>query len=163
MGLSPRGRGKLLRLRNGNTSSGSIPAWAGETETLSRCRPTPAVYPRVGGGNSERSTHCRDIAGLSPRGRGKLVFGVFLDACYRSIPAWAGETATLIFTSRRKAVYPRVGGGNNARSDKAALGIGLSPRGRGKRYRGLAGKRAAGSIPAWAGETLPKPIRLGSA
>ena len=59
------------------------------------------------------------------------------------------------------AVYPRVGGGNNAFMCLQAPPVGLSPRGRGKRYVAphivaalFAVAAAAGSIPAWAGETM---------
>ena len=50
-GLSPRGRGKLRFRIIPAILSGSIPAWAGETERLTAEMPITAVYPRVGGGN----------------------------------------------------------------------------------------------------------------
>ena len=50
-------------------------------------------------------------------------------------------------------VYPRVGGGNGQRQDKGIAGVGLSPRGRGKRCGWNRYSRPPRSIPAWAGET----------
>ena len=71
----------------------------------------------------------------------------------RSIPAWAGETATLHHGYGYREVYPRVGGGNNRRSIMIILLGGLSPRGRGKPAPPFLRLGCHGSIPAWAGET----------
>ena len=51
-GLSPRGRGKLIRRLLVSLRGGSIPAWAGETQDLAFKRAVGRVYPRVGGGNA---------------------------------------------------------------------------------------------------------------
>ena len=50
-GLSPRGRGKRWSSGNPPSPSGSIPAWAGETEDGMALTDGDRVYPRVGGGN----------------------------------------------------------------------------------------------------------------
>ena len=93
-GLSPRGRGKHERGEIFGTFEWSIPAWAGETASAVSRRCPAAVYPRVGGGNQNlRSASDCDI-GLSPRGRGKQVELQAANRCVRSIPAWAGETAS---------------------------------------------------------------------
>ena len=52
------------------------------------------------------------VRGLSPRGRGKHNDAIGLAEIGRSIPAWAGETATIFARVRVREVYPRVGGGN---------------------------------------------------
>ena len=54
-GLSPRGRGKQLRLYPARRVAGSIPAWAGETRRACLGGRPSAVYPRVGGGNHPKS------------------------------------------------------------------------------------------------------------
>ena len=55
-GLSPRGRGKPHSCHRRQSQAGSIPAWAGETG-MTVVFPSPlTVYPRVGGGNSDRAT-----------------------------------------------------------------------------------------------------------
>ena len=52
-GLSPRGRGKRMRISETPKALGSIPAWAGETASAEQALLEQAVYPRVGGGNEK--------------------------------------------------------------------------------------------------------------
>ena len=111
-GLSPRGRGKPQLPKQGIAPVGSIPAWAGETGRCGSASSPGRVYPRVGGGNLNRSFPGLNLPGLSPRGRGKQREqnkGV-QDA--GSIPAWAGETKNPAVQGPGRRVYPRVGGGN---------------------------------------------------
>ena len=83
-----------------------------------------------------------------------------LDNALRSIPAWAGETPPTLASTDDQPVYPRVGGGNRRSSrPKRRLG-GLSPRGRGKHFLAANADAARRSIPAWAGETCWRAIRL---
>ena len=107
----------------------------------------------MGGGNRPGARldcfHC----GLSPRGRGKRELPPGGAASARSIPAWAGETARRRGGRRGAGVYPRVGGGNCKRQARLCAPPGLSPRGRGKRWREGTYILQPGSIPAWAGET----------
>ena len=112
LGLSPRGRGKPWGGSMSKASSRSIPAWAGETTTFSRCNSSATVYPRVGGGNAPPSKRIGHVAGLSPRGRGKRRNHVRVHRRHRSIPAWAGKTSIGLGARRPGKVYPRVGGGN---------------------------------------------------
>ena len=138
-GLSPRGRGKLIRPFPFVRAGGSIPAWAGETTTRKPLRFRPEVYPRVGGGNTTIPNGVANDIGLSPRGRGKRASirpGSFL---YRSIPAWAGETRFSLAAMTLKSVYPRVGGGNPGAGRQRMGARGLSPRGRGKRHSACLG------------------------
>ena len=131
----------------------SIPAWAGETTPpCARGRRT-GVYPRVGGGNLRLRLHSVKLAGLSPRGRGKLKERNKSHHNLRSIPAWAGETRATSATCWLKQVYPRVGGGNLMTTPIVSGVGGLSPRGRGKLQRFKQSPLVSGSIPAWAGET----------
>ena len=92
LGLSPRGRGKLMRILQAMLLIGSIPAWAGETFERLSAMSGSEVYPRVGGGNQDRPHHRQLLAGLSPRGRGKRRPKSIVGIGIRSIPAWAGET-----------------------------------------------------------------------
>ncbi len=111
-GLSPRGRGKPLRLDS--------------------CHRQRRVYPRVGGGNPPRLLRTPPSCGLSPRGRGKPRRSVPAVSPPGSIPAWAGETAVRHSRAEAIRVYPRVGGGNPGMPAQISLLGGLSPRGRGK-------------------------------
>ena len=94
-GLSPRGRGKPEGTATHGKRRRSIPAWAGETVSRRRKSKPTRVYPRVGGGNAIPFTTPTPAAGLSPRGRGKLVIDRDGQLADRSIPAWAGETTAV--------------------------------------------------------------------
>ena len=111
-GLSPRGRGKPYPPNHLALLVRSIPAWAGETSSLSTALPALPVYPRVGGGNAMLDGVFGHQQGLSPRGRGKPFAFTPVGAVIGSIPAWAGETGTPNWRLRQRRVYPRVGGGN---------------------------------------------------
>ena len=95
----------------------------------------------------------RREAGLSPRGRGKLPACKQVVSNYRSIPAWAGETAKSVNDLVPLMVYPRVGGGNEGVGTLGNNSEGLSPRGRGKPEMADIERGLKRSIPAWAGET----------
>ena len=73
LGLSPRGRGNLLKPLCLGLVAGSIPAWAGEPRFMIPSRTSKRVYPRVGGGTAERQFNRAEKGGLSPRGRGNLI------------------------------------------------------------------------------------------
>ena len=139
-GLSPRVRGNLGHLHQPPPQHGSIPACAGEPGPATRRCFHQQVYPRVCGGTRP---------GLGDQ-RHQI----------RSIPACAGEPARCAWRSRREAVYPRVCGGTLRRAVVPRLRQGLSPRVRGNLEQKGADERAAGSIPACAGEPqLPSPNR----
>ena len=158
-GLSPRGRGKLGITTGIQLSSGSIPAWAGETLLSAGAAPAAGVYPRVGGGNALGRHRGLARGGLSPRGRGKPSARAIWMHCARSIPAWAGETVALRHRIAGIRVYPRVGGGNRGASPPDCRHTGLSPRGRGKLFSAICIFPIDRSIPAWAGETaLHSPL-----
>ena len=154
-GLSPRGRGKPQDHPFCRDRKGSIPAWAGETAAAVPKGNIAAVYPRVGGGNHSGVRAAVLFHGLSPRGRGKQPAIHSLASFMRSIPAWAGETHTPTSADASHTVYPRVGGGNCSSCKPGNRNAGLSPRGRGKRRSSPGPAMGRGSIPAWAGETLP--------
>ena len=118
-GLSPRGRGKRGKATPPIRRYGSIPAWAGETKRRCRPRPSPGVYPRVGGGNQVSQIRQVNAGGLSPRGRGKPLSGFGGTAGRGSIPAWAGETGIPAIIAPAPPVYPRVGGGNSGASGRS--------------------------------------------
>ena len=133
---------------------GSIPAWAGEPERLLVLLVLLRVYPRVGGGTAAGILVVGFGGGLSPRGRGNRY--CFNSSSNRSgsIPAWAGEPADASSAAMAVWVYPRVGGGTFLCAVPLFSFEGLSPRGRGNRWRPLFHLPAGGSIPAWAGEPL---------
>ena len=86
----------------------------------------------MGGGNKAKAEAKAEYDGLSPRGRGKQMPALEIHQPPGSIPAWAGETPTIVSDPSGSEVYPRVGGGNNVTIFSAKASLGLSPRGRGK-------------------------------
>ena len=86
-----------------------------------------------------------------PAWAGGLVHCWLLWRPARSIPAWAGASHAVFKPGHELRVDPRVGGGVASTPAFAAARHGRSPRGRGRRHRRRPGKRARGSIPAWAG------------
>ena len=91
-GTSPRMRGKRRHREGGIFRFRNIPAYAGKTAT----RWAPAVmvseHPRVCGENSVTPSPTPQIAGTSPRMRGKLPGPTRLPQRGRNIPAYAGKT-----------------------------------------------------------------------
>ena len=134
------------------------------------------VYPRVGGGTGNRTFAKSAASGLSPRGRGNRTSTYPCKRWRGSIPAWAGEPYLDLHLYQGSRVYPRVGGGTRFIIYCAWIPVGLSPRGRGTSHRlgiikvmwGLSPRGrgnplhesrcrdSIGSIPAWAGEPLPR-------
>ena len=92
------------------------------------------------------------MTGLSPRVRGNLERDKTQDRIDRSIPACAGEPATVVECARMQGVYPRVCGGTGLRQPPTREAGGLSPRVRGNHEGPGPVARRLGSIPACAGE-----------
>ncbi len=92
-GLSPPMRGKRIYAADEGTITGSIPAYAGETEQIRKRYGVDGVYPRLCGGNTGCSSRDSISRGLSPPMRGKLGLLRVAKSAFRSIPAYAGETA----------------------------------------------------------------------
>ena len=154
-GLSPRVRGKPGQPSDCLPSPRSIPACAGETTPAAFSTSKAGVYPRVCGGNARQLTPGKKKQGLSPRVRGKRRAELAAKDGGRSIPACAGETLRCWPPRGFGAVYPRVCGGNASWFSCVVPLPGLSPRVRGKLFRGLGNWLHEGSIPACAGETAP--------
>ena len=117
------------------------------------------VYPRVCGGSTAARLRVRPAAGLSPRVRGKPAALPVAVIITRSIPACAGEALWNSKAFRPASVYPRVCGGSIFRGRGIAVGSGLSPRVRGKRFRWSCHRASVRSIPACAGEAFPRHPR----
>ena len=151
-GLSPRGRGSLLRAGGSRPRHRSIPAWAGEPPPSPTSSPSSTVYPRVGGGAHTFAVRRDFSAGLSPRGRGSPSHRSDTRHLLGSIPAWAGEPIWGTKSWGYPKVYPRVGGGAVPGFQGSTTKEGLSPRGRGSPDPTRWTRCQSRSIPAWAGE-----------
>ena len=91
-GLSPRTRGRRGERLGEQTTHGSIPANAGETDLAWRRRTEHRVYPRERGGDVAENRPLYSDLGLSPRTRGRPAHSVVAAQRTGSIPANAGET-----------------------------------------------------------------------
>ena len=112
---------------------GSIPACAGEPSSNGRMCAGCRVYPRVCGGTGVPIRLDLSDPGLSPRVRGNRAMADQLRGENGSIPACAGEPATLGQPTSAPGVYPRVCGGTKLLRMFPPSSTGLSPRVRGNR------------------------------
>jgi len=117
----------------------------------------------VGGGTDMEHGRADPTPGPSPRGRGNRAGRVRPGARSGTIPAWAGEPATLWPGAGVNGDHPRVGGGTTSLRAQSPPRSGPSPRGRGNRAQFPPGQADFGTIPAWAGEPqswlLRPPLR----
>ena len=132
----------------------TIPACAGEPQSLVIVSSLVMDYPRVCGGTSCRAfkENCRK--GLSPRVRGNPGRSTACDLTAGTIPACAGEPLTFARPLLPGRDYPRVCGGTAYLCSAIASRQGLSPRVRGNLPHGQEGHRDKGTIPACAGEPI---------
>ncbi len=152
IGLSPRVRGNPASASSSLSSSGSIPACAGEPIENQDYTWRMAVYPRVCGGTELCLTATTSPVGLSPRVRGNLDDRVRSRLRGGSIPACAGEPVSYWPLPAEVPVYPRVCGGTPPGPSVHQAAEGLSPRVRGNPAFTSPFARGTGSIPACAGE-----------
>ena len=154
-GSSPRGRGKLLPVREGAAVGRLIPARAGKTPPPRPPRPPPAAHPRAGGENSGLVGASLCEWGSSPRGRGKQPRLGLIPVDMRLIPARAGKTFARSIRSTSLRAHPRAGGENVVLRQLSGVQAGSSPRGRGKQGDSLAAWRRSMAHPRAGGENLP--------
>ena len=153
-GLSPRTRGKRPVSNSPRSCAGSIPAYTGETGSVTTAGLFDKVYPRVHGGNCRIPVFLLICEGLSPRTRGKRDLDARRGQLRGSIPAYTGETVPGCAARSITRVYPRVHGGNRWSCPMPAGYRGLSPRTRGKPKLLRQTVRQDRSIPAYTGETV---------
>ena len=152
-GSSPRVRGKRF-LRGGSRARGRlIPARAGKT--LRRLSPpiSGRAHPRACGENPRDGAGQALGPGSSPRVRGKRPLGLLGLRDRGLIPARAGKTRASIHRFPNARAHPRACGENDLPKGGIDLGLGSSPRVRGKRRQVSSSSLLAGLIPARAGKT----------
>ena len=152
LGLSPRLRGNRHRQRQPIAAARSIPALAGEPAIPVNTLLAVTVYPRACGGTADSHIVTIPSSGLSPRLRGNHLRQKLNPRNKRSIPALAGEPASLLSKWDRYPVYPRACGGTPRKLRKKHIAVGLSPRLRGNLLQRGQLAICGGSIPALAGE-----------
>ena len=153
LGSSPRGRGTLNTDADQRPTLRVIPAWAGNTRGAATGWPATAGHPRVGGEHQNICAAGSTPGGSSPRGRGTLSRCDLAIEVVRVIPAWAGNTSTLVNRLGGMPGHPRVGGEHLGTLRAATPASGSSPRGRGTPGDRPLERPALRVIPAWAGNT----------
>ena len=154
-GSSPRVRGKLLELGAEDDREGLIPACAGKTSWKSSTPWPWWAHPRVCGENATAAWSGVQAAGSSPRVRGKRSHDHGPGGPRGLIPACAGKTACALRASRSPPAHPRVCGENERGEEDRGVGLGSSPRVRGKLVAAHRVRAVRGLIPACAGKTTP--------
>ena len=151
-GLSPRVRGNLVSFLVAAGAVRSIPARAGEPNSMCQWAMSTPVYPRACGGTGSVGPLPACPPGLSPRVRGNRISAIVLLIWRRSIPARAGEPLAGRPRHPVQRVYPRACGGTCIGSSDRPVLRGLSPRVRGNRLVRQPSNLRRRSIPARAGE-----------
>ena len=152
-GLSPPVRGNPCPRASRGSPAGSIPARAGEPPSgISASGPT-RVYPRPCGGTASIAGYLNKLQGLSPPVRGNRLHRRLSEQASGSIPARAGEPASLSKNKTTTRVYPRPCGGTGfVRDFRGQPESGLSPPVRGNQIALSRSGTRVRSIPARAGE-----------
>ena len=131
-GSSPRVRGKRGFAKCERDCGGLIPACAGKTRMLAIVFNGAAAHPRVCGENFRFLRGYHQLAGSSPRVRGKPARRQRTKRRARLIPACAGKTPTWPPFQTLPKAHPRVCGENVQVAAAGWVVAGSSPRVRGK-------------------------------
>ena len=142
------------------STSGPIPARAGQPGAPPRPWSGPRAYPRSRGATALVTTTGKDPSGLSPLARGNHTLERKCARHRGPIPARAGQPGQSPHRSARLGAYPRSRGATIKRfRDVQRLG-GLSPLARGNLGLGQCLLCPAGPIPARAGQPASCHLRL---
>ena len=133
IGTSPRMRGKLFLGGFDRFGVRNIPAYAGKTSEGCFNPCSTQEHPRVCGENRMTPLRRSMELGTSPRMRGKRRQARNARIDYRNIPAYAGKTSKRKANTVTAAEHPRVCGENHIAHGGRDVGLGTSPRMRGKR------------------------------
>ena len=158
-GPSPRVRGIRQRRPDPDRPAGSIPAGAGNPASMVMAGASPWVHPRGCGESVHLLALSARLRGPSPRVRGIHLQGLAGADLAGSIPAGAGNPHRANLSLRSATVHPRGCGESGVAAPRPALPYGPSPRVRGIPRGGAGPGRAAGSIPAGAGNPMRRRDR----
>ena len=152
-GRSPHARGRHQSVLLGREKVGSIPACAGQTcLRVSNCY-VSWVDPRMRGADSPCSHALKVRSGRSPHARGRPVPIAPTSRHPGSIPACAGQTASLLSWSSISWVDPRMRGADLIAPGNSLRTYGRSPHARGRQSLRVGYRNRRRSIPACAGQT----------
>ena len=153
IGSSPHSRGTPCNPLRSEQSPGIIPAFAGNTHRSQKSLAHREDHPRIRGEHGYTKCSSRSHSGSSPHSRGTRGALYFLDALFGIIPAFAGNTYSVLFLSASTKDHPRIRGEHGVRRYYMETGKGSSPHSRGTHIRGVGRDQGPGIIPAFAGNT----------
>ena len=132
---------------------GIIPAYAGNTNSVSHTLGTSGDHPRVCGEHRPVSESAQTLLGSSPRMRGTPAAWPARSASKWIIPAYAGNTICRFRSNRDRRDHPRVCGEHSTTPVVTPKQQGSSPRMRGTHSANSLRNPWSGIIPAYAGNT----------
>ena len=130
-GSSPLARGPLICRRGLDARQGLIPARAGTTFSSRSSFTPPKAHPRSRGDHRPPTDTPGYPAGSSPLARGPPRVSRILAACPGLIPARAGTTNSVGFSTKVSGAHPRSRGDHLRRIHPRVLALGSSPLARG--------------------------------
>ena len=133
--------------------AGIIPAYAGNTFSMSMSAVSDGDHPRVCGEHSTDPWSISEATGSSPRMRGTRINMVADCFAGGIIPAYAGNTCFASHASSIAKDHPRVCGEHRFHATGLLKPQGSSPRMRGTLEVHVGRPTVAGIIPAYAGNT----------
>ena len=146
-------RGTLVLLIFAAISTGIIPAYAGNTESMRPLSLYLGDHPRVCGEHLGGDAFNLANGGSSPRMRGTQTVVLSTSSSPGIIPAYAGNTLKMCCRIMMTRDHPRVCGEHTRKAYRNTISSGSSPRMRGTpgRFHNL--RDETGIIPAYAGNT----------
>ena len=153
-GSSPRMRGTPRRHASHRGGVGIIPAYAGNTITLSAMHEAYWDHPRVCGEHATGASTQVNCTGSSPRMRGTPAVTEATNNTARIIPAYAGNTPAACWKSWQAWDHPRICGEHRIPPYYLAQVEGSSPHMRGTPIGYVVQNTTGGIIPAYAGNTF---------
>ena len=160
LGSSPRVRGRRDRRDARTEDVGLIPAGAGQTRVRFLGRQAQGAHPRGCGADTEWVGGLFRNPGSSPRVRGRPKGTGPENYRFGLIPAGAGQTYALARRGARQTAHPRGCGADPRPCPEGGTSEGSSPRVRGRPIFRPRAEADAGLIPAGAGQTADKPMRV---
>ena len=109
-GSSPHSRGTLVNPSNHFQVVGIIPAFAGNTVNIRAPSFTPWDHPRIRGEHLSQQSREICTSGSSPHSRGTPAFIALSARSGGIIPAFAGNTESLLYPWPRNWDHPRIRG-----------------------------------------------------
>ena len=156
LGSSPRMRGTPHASIIANYVVRIIPAYAGNTKSLTVRRCAAGDHPRVCGEHYNKKSGGMEATGSSPRMLGTRNARHGRHRQTGIIPAYAGNTFPASVTASRIWDHPRVCGEHSFRAIEQDKPSGSSPRMRGTRSGRCSNSQRGGIIPAYAGNTTKR-------